>query len=488
MDKAATGLWLLKVSAAYYGLVTMYRLYTGSELYWSTLALPAIVLLALWRLQNASWYFFLSATFFVHFMYFPFLIIMRLLVMQFPIEPVWSLIEPVSPMHRIEAAICLLLALMIVRWNNPALLNPQNTRPLSMAKKMALTILAVLLLFSSRVEPVLWRTFDPRVLDNERMVSGLYFSPDGKKLGVTNADLLSSAHVWDIETRKFISLEAPPGVEKKPIGFSPDGKYVLLSYVRPLDLPPKATGVRDCYAVWELSSGKRLELMQPVSSALVTESAIKGKLMVNFSPDSKYLARSVVREKGIIEIWDISNESLVKTFVTDRSEFGSPAFAYSPNGRYIATQHGFTSLVIWDIETDATDFSFTKGNEGSISNIAYAPDGKFLAIAIDKRPPEGYYGETKCIDVWDMEARKIISVLQTGSITRMSYKPDGKHIAVISRPADQVEIWDVAKGRQIDADAGPVLNRPVSSMAYSPDGKYLAVANDRYIKLYNLQK
>ena len=114
--------------------------------------------------------------------------------------------------------------------------------------------------------------------------------------------------------------------------------------------------------------------------------------------------------------------------------------------------------------------------KGTISQIAYSPDGKLL-------------GAAGSIGVWlvDAATMKEVGFLEStpDHLTSLAFSPDGKTLAAGSF-YKAVQLWDIEARRKIE-----VLTDHwgrVSSVAFSPDGEYLAASEGRGIHLWNIQK
>ena len=114
--------------------------------------------------------------------------------------------------------------------------------------------------------------------------------------------------------------------------------------------------------------------------------------------------------------------------------------------------------------------------KGTISQIAYSPDGKLL-------------GAAGSIGVWlyDAATMKEVGFLEStpDHLTALAFSPDGKTLAAGSF-YKAVQLWDIETRQKIE-----VLTDHwgrVSSVAFSPDGEYLAASEGRGIHLWNSQK
>ncbi len=123
-----------------------------------------------------------------------------------------------------------------------------------------------------------------------------------------------------------------------------------------------------------------------------------------------------------------------------------------------------SSIGIWiyDAET-GEELDLLTGHTGSVSSVAFSPDGNTLASG----------SRDNTIRLWDVATGKHLHTL-TGHKWRVSsvaFSPDGNTLASGSRD-NTIRLWDVATGRDrhtLTGHKGTVL-----SVAFSPDGNTLA--------------
>ena len=121
--------------------------------------------------------------------------------------------------------------------------------------------------------------------------------------------------------------------------------------------------------------------------------------------------------------------------------------------------------------------------EGSVSGVAFSPDGKTIAAGY-------YFGGVFSgggdggggVVLWDVAARERLSddplAVTEGSVKGVAFSPDGKTIAAGYDGRDGgVVLWDVAAQRLADASLA-VTEGSVTGVAFSPDGKTIAAGYD----------
>jgi WD40 repeat protein/serine/threonine protein kinase len=141
-------------------------------------------------------------------------------------------------------------------------------------------------------------------------------------------------------------------------------------------------------------------------------------------------------------------------------------FAFSPDGRQLATGGNDGTIRIWEPGKDRPVRVLFGHKVGEIF-VAWSPEGKFLASCA---------GDDRTLRFWDPVTGRLLRTLVTpGAGTAVAWSPEGRVVALGGWP-DGVRLWDVATGRQVMAFSAVENGDRLTSLAWSPDGKFLAEA------------
>jgi WD40 repeat protein len=326
-------------------------------------------------------------------------------------------------------------------------------------------------------------------------VNSLAFSPDGKTLASGGCGKLGplsflcqegEIRLWDMATHQALGQPLTGHASLvDSVAFNPDGKTLASGSCGKLDsigLSCQEGEIR----LWDV--GTRQMVGQPLTGHTSSVSSVA------FSPDGKTLASGGCSklgsigfpcQQGEVILWDIS--SMLNTSLATHQAFsqsltghtgGVSSFAFSPDGRTLASGSWDNTIILWDVGTHQAISQPLTGHTSGVSSVAFSPDGQTLASG----------SGDKTIILWNVTTLQVLGQPLTGRVSyvsRVAFSPDGKTLA--SGSADNTIIfWDVTT-RQTLGQPFAGHTSYVSSVAFSPDGKTLASGSgDNTIILWNI--
>ena len=222
--------------------------------------------------------------------------------------------------------------------------------------------------------------------------------------------------------------------------FSPDGKRVVVGF---------AEGTA---CVWELESGKQIELPFPQSSGVIgTWFSLDGSCFLTAASDQT------------VRVWDMNTGQPR----TEPLKHGGAALAaaFSPDGGKFVTGSADHTARVWSSETGKLLADLLM-HQAAVRDVQFSPDGERIVTA----------SEDSTAWVWDARSgRNLVGPLRHGSWVNMArFSPDGGRIATAS--ADHTaRVWDAKSGKEL---TGPLSHgHSVLSVGFSPNGRLLVTAS-----------
>jgi WD40 repeat protein/mono/diheme cytochrome c family protein len=154
------------------------------------------------------------------------------------------------------------------------------------------------------------------------------------------------------------------------------------------------------------------------------------------------------------------------------------AIAFAPDGKSLAIGRSTTVELVSLPERSLV--RVLAPHRGRVSAVGFSKDGSQLLSAAGE---PGVFGEAR---LWSLADGRLVRMFQghQDSVYAAVLSPDGRSIATASYD-QQIMLWDAADGKQVRTFAGH--NDAVFDLAFRPDGKILASASgDRTVKLWDV--
>jgi WD40 repeat protein len=197
----------------------------------------------------------------------------------------------------------------------------------------------------------------------------------------------------------------------------------------------------------------------------------KGIWAVAFSSDGKTIASA--GKSGSIVLHDVETGKVLRSFRGEEAG-GTNAIpvAFAPDGKTLAVAvgRGLDAVCVWEAETGNRVRQF-RGTGQPIFSVAFSKDGSTLVG-----------GEEHMVHAWDLRAGKEIGRLPPPPGTHfhgVALAPDGKTLTTGVVDKDEIVsfcLWETAGGRKLHQWQAYPDQEGIHALALSPDGKRLACA------------
>lgn len=191
-----------------------------------------------------------------------------------------------------------------------------------------------------------------------------------------------------------------------------------------------------------------------------------------YSPDGSHIVTAVSDEFNMILIeLDDSRRKTKSHKPVDMLSGTITALAYSPNGKFIAASNDDNEIGVWDIDAHDQVGDVCDEHNDRITSISFSADSKYIAsVSIDKT----------CI-IWNFQTKEKIFTFSNTNFTSFAMSPDGKALA-FGGDRKSVNLMTFNSLTKLDDHVLHILNRDpyyAKYITFSPNGKLLAFAGDK---------
>jgi WD40 repeat protein len=174
--------------------------------------------------------------------------------------------------------------------------------------------------------------------------------------------------------------------------------------------------------------------------------------LLAFSPDAGRLLITVSRGAAVLDVATGKERGRLEGHAAELS-----AFAFSPDGKRIATADENGLIRLWDAVT-LRPLNEPTGHRAEVRFARLSPDGKRLLT----------WAKDETARVWDMTTGKELRAF--GSVCAPTFTPDW--LAVVVSTRERLMIRDVVTGSEVPLPEG-MSKHPAAGAVFAPDGKAL---------------
>lgn len=283
----------------------------------------------------------------------------------------------------------------------------------------------------------------------ENYTSAVEFSPDGKLVAAGATDHV--IYLWDTTTGKEVGQLKGTGWYPWGLAFSHDGNVLF------------STGWDGVVRRWDIATRKQLPLPQ---------NAVRCSAVVAASPDGRTLAHE--DDAGAVHLVDAKTGREQKQLSTENGS--ASRLAFSRDSRFLAvggSDAGQVHVILWNV-ADAKvvrRWDWPKGRDphSTVEDIVFSPDGKQIAAAVF-RQSEAH--------VFKVVGDKRLQ-MKHPSVYGLDFAPDGTTLATVGWDKT-IRLWNPATGElrnQTTVESRQFRDPRMYGVRYSPDGRSFATAD-----------
>jgi WD40 repeat protein len=266
------------------------------------------------------------------------------------------------------------------------------------------------------------------------------YSPDGTMLASGGRD--KTVKIWDAESGRLIRTLHGHVDTVLSVAFCPVGQLLV-------------SGGEHSVKLWDTKAWREIRTLP------------RG-WHVAFSPDGRRLATVAMD----LKIWDTAglaagNGPVAPSSIVDTLLW---RLAFSPDSRSLVTAERVAAhvVVVLDAESGRRIRRPLSGHSDKIDDVAYSPDGRFIASA----------SHDQTVRVWDAKTGGLLQTFRghTERVTGVAFDPSGRRLASASVDGT-VKLWDVTKPGNPTVQVPRTLANAsglVLGVMHSSDGRFFA--------------
>jgi WD40 repeat protein len=303
----------------------------------------------------------------------------------------------------------------------------------------------------------------------------LFFTGDGKQIVTISRD--QTIRYWDAET----------GEPRRVLRLQYYMDMLGIEYAAALTPDRKTLAVYG----WRLPVGKqrRIVFVDVEQGRIdhVQDLPLSGipPICLAFSPDRKMLALSAgTAFRSSAVVWDLDPKKKVLDVKLDRTgesknDGGARSMAFAPDGKRLAVGTANRVYVV-SVPSGKVEATLDDLAVGPLRALDWAPKEPVLAIG----------GRGKVI-LWDAEKKQTIRTLNRAKTLSLSWSPDGRQLLRTCHTDSNpyVELLDATSGQLVQGITVDGYQPVLNAAAFAPDGKRVAFAGGNHdsVTLWDLE-
>jgi WD40 repeat protein/DNA-binding SARP family transcriptional activator/tRNA A-37 threonylcarbamoyl transferase component Bud32 len=310
------------------------------------------------------------------------------------------------------------------------------------------------------------------------------WSPDGTVFVTEGPEDTGLVDIRDVETGESVRSFHGHDFDMNDVAFNHDGTMLATTgddsaariwdpetgeELRSLQGPPDNSAGGPSFsadgsafaAAWPLEGVTRV--MDLTTGRTIREiTVVQGPGRTSFSPDGKQIAIGSFYEP-VAAVVDVRSGAQVFTLSGHKASVSD--VAYSPDGRWIATASVDGSARIWEAETGRPRFRLS-GHTAGVFAVDWSPDStRLITGSLD--------GTAKVWRITDDGATALLSVSSQGTrsgVVGVAFSPDGDRVMTGDSGITAVEVWDVSITGDVEWAKLPAVPLVGGSAVFTPDG------------------
>ncbi len=191
---------------------------------------------------------------------------------------------------------------------------------------------------------------------------------------------------------------------------------------------------------------------------------------------------------GEVRLWNVGQEKPVRTFGVNDQSSVIWQLAVSRDGKRFASADLQTVVTLWDTETGKTIGKLPaekRPDEGLITGLALADDGKYVIAVWAKSNPASDDSASARLVAWDAEAKKTLWSKSANYRGRVPMRVNDGNVLVGGGP-NLLEAWSVKTGQRLKSWGGHT--GPVNALAVLSNGDILSAGQDAVVNAWRAGK